>query len=328
LAVEFKILLVLTVVLLLSNLLAWKLFRFWKPLLRLQSLTLLFFLVAELFIRFSSVHVNNRSDHWVGDDIARVSYYFGHELLANKTANHQAFIKDSLLFNVTYHTDSLAFRSSISSKVNAPRYLLLGGKEVFGEGLSDSLSLGSQLFKRDSTKQFLNKGLMHYNILHSLAIADSLYQVNKYSGMMVLVKPSDMKAIVANRSYLDRRGDKSPYYVIEESQLCRKSNILEGRSTITGCMKLINHSFLLKSIVGEYYTEEEKLIKLKQAFNQLRMIDPSCLIVLVNEEEGVWNSHVLESLIKDHEAIYLDMSYNFDRIAFVNRLADKIVQLF
>lgn len=327
-AVEFKILLVLTVVLLLSNLLAWKLFRFWKPLLRLQFLILLIFLVTELFIRFSSVHVNNRSDHWVGDDIARVSYYFGHELLANKTANHQAFVMDSLLFDVNYHTDSLAFRSSISPKVNAPRYLLLGGKEVFGEGLSDSLHLGSQLFKRDSTKQFLNKGLMHYNILHSLAIADSLYQANKYSGMIVLVKPSDLDAIVANRLYLDRRGDKSPYYVIEKNQLYRKSNILEGRSIITGYMKLINHSFLLKTIIGEYYTEEEKLTKLKQAFNHLRMIDPGCLIVLVNEEEGAWNSYALETLNKDHQAVYIDMTYNVNRTAFVNRLADKIVQLF
>jgi hypothetical protein len=289
---------------------------------------LLIFLVAELFTRFSFVNVNNRSDHWDGDDIARVSYYFGHELLANKTANHQAFFMDSLLFDVNYHTDSLALRSSISSNVIAPRYLLLGGKEVFGEGLSDSLHLGSQLFKRDSTKQFLNKGLMHYNILHSLAIADSLYQANKHSGMIVLVKPSDLDAIVANRVYLDRRGDKSPYYVIEKNQLYRKSNILEGRSIITGYMKLINYSFLLKTIVGEYYTEEEKLSKLKQAFNHLRMIDPGCLIVLVNEDEGVWNSYTLETLNKDHETIYLDMTYNVNRTAFVNRLADKIVQLF
>jgi len=303
-------------------------FRFWKPLLRLQFLILLIFLVAELFVRFSCVHVNNRSDHWVGDDIAKVSYYFGHELLANKTANHKAFVMDSLLFDVTYHTDSLALRSSMSPKVKAPGYLLLGGKEVFGEGLSDSLHLGSQLFKRDSTKQFLNKGLMHYNILHSLAIADSLYQASKYSGMIVLVKPSDLDAIVANRVYLDRRGDKSPYYVIEKNQLYRKSNILEGRSIITGYMKLINHSFLLKTIVGEYYTEEEKMTKLNHAFNHLRKIDPGCLIVLVNEEDGVWNNYALETFNKDHEAVYLDMTYNVNRTLFVNRLADIIVQLF
>jgi hypothetical protein len=58
------------------------------------------------------------------------------------------------------------------------------------------------------------------------------------------------------------------------------------------------------------------------------MIDPGCLIVLVNEEEDIWNSFALEALNKDQKTVYLDMTYNVNRTAFVNRLADKIVQLF